>query len=206
VPENALSLDDVAILHRESEASSHSSALKRETSTSTNRTAPPPKAPLTTVSPPAASSFEDVRERRTYHSLVGLQGVAIQGYLSQRDCAEEPSEPVLVTVRRFGEALNENFISIFKAQELSLHIEELDPEDNGADKMVLLVRMGKRLVQNQAIGTVEVRWWTSHLPGIKVRMWVLDGALPDGTDIAFGKPFETRRRHYKRLSSVNRRN
>lgn len=215
IPERALqrfevnvvedSRDDATDVHSGSEVSAHSTLLAREPSASSAPTTP--ETPITSVTPgPAASSFEDVRERTNYHSLVLLKGEAIQGYLSKPNRPRGPLRAAVpVTVRRFGPDLKENFISRAKARELGLDIELLDPEADGGHVMVLVDVEGNSVVHRRAIGTVEVAWWTSRPPGFTLMMWVLEGGLPDGIDIALGRPYEKKRRRYNRAPSVSER-
>jgi hypothetical protein len=108
-------------------------------------------------------------------------------------------EATPVTARRFGEELDENFISFSAAQKLGLNTEELDSGADGTDEMVLVVADGDRLVHRRVIGTVVVWWWAANRPGFRLMMWVMEGGLPDGTDIALGRPYEKGRNHcYKR--------
>lgn len=149
---------------------------------------------------PAASSFEDVRERRNYHTLVGLQSEAIQGYIGQPPHLGAAQAAKSVTARRFGADLHENFIGERTARELGLEIQPLEQEmegDGSGEMMVLVVPEGDRLVHKQAVGTVEAVWCaTRPQSGFRLRMWALEGALPDGIGIALGRPYEKRRRHY----------
>jgi len=201
---------DVAEARTDSMVSARTTRSIRERPSSTARTTP--ASPITPVAPAepavavsaAASSFEDIREREHYHSLALLHGETIQGYIGPSDRAGLLSEGILVTARRFGSELGENFIGALKARELGLDIEQLEQDADGAEtKMVLVVLEGNNLVHRRAIGTVQVRWWTSHRPGFSLMMWVLEGGLPDGISIALGEPYEKRRKYYTRVSSVS---
>ncbi|KAB5576051.1 hypothetical protein GE09DRAFT_1215779 [Coniochaeta sp. 2T2.1] len=192
--------DDSPEAQTDSLVSARFTLLTRQTSSSTARTTP--ETPITPITPaPAAeSSFTDVRESSTHHSLIGRRSEAIR-------CVLNTGWPrhveQYVIAHRFGMELHENFICLYKARELSLDLRELDPEVEDS-KMVLVVSEAGRLVEKRVVGSVETRWWTAHPPGWKQMMWVVDGRLPDGVSIALGRPFEMRKKHYQ--DNVARRN
>ncbi|KAB5550881.1 hypothetical protein GE09DRAFT_153349 [Coniochaeta sp. 2T2.1] len=193
--------DDSTEAQTDSLVSARPTLLTRQTSSSTARTTP--ETPITPITPaPAAeSSFTDVRESRTHHSLIGLRSEAIRCVLMNAGWPRHVEQHVIA--HRFGMELDENFICLHKARELGLDIRELDPEVEDST-MVLVVSEAGRLVEKRVVGSVETRWWTAHPPGWKQMMWVVDGRLPDGVSIALGRPFEIRKKHYQ--DNVARRN
>lgn len=192
--------DDLPEARLDSMISATSTLLTRETSSSTIRTQPEsPITPMTPVPVPAESSFTDVRATRNYHSLAGLPSKVIQGYIPH---PRDPSHPpVHVTAHRFGSALEENFICYHRAVQLGLVI---SPLEDGWETMVLAVSALREL---HAIGTVDTMWWVGAAkpPGRNLRLWVLEGGLPQGMAVVLGRPYEKRRRYYSRVPSVSER-
>lgn len=196
--------DDHAVeARRDSTVSAQSTVPTRAGSSSSSARSTPetPITPLTPPAPAAESSFTDVRESRNYHSLVGLEGEAIQGCLCTRAGESQLAPKRQVVAYRFREALDENFITVREARKSGLDIESLDPETEG---VVLEVAEGTRM---PVVGTVETTWSTStsYPPKFRLKMWVVDGQLPDKMSIALGRPFEKRSRYYKSAPSVSER-
>lgn len=196
--------DHAAEARRDSTVSAKSTVPTRADSSSSSSVRSTPETPITPLTPPAPaaeSSFTDVRESRNYHSLVGLEGEAIQGYLGTRVGESHLAPKTRVVAHRFREALDENFITVRKARESDLDIEPSDPE---TEVVVLEVAKGTRL---PVVGTVEATWSssTSYPPKFRLKMWVVDGQLPDKISIALGRPFEKRNRYYKSAPSVSER-
>jgi hypothetical protein len=192
---------------RDSGVSARSTLLLSRVTSSSSTGRTEPESPTTPITPPPApvprpSSFVEVRGTKSYHNLDGFASEAIQGHISQPDRAKVPAAPKLVTARRYPEGLEENFIDILKAQNLGLDIKPLEPE---ADGPALVVMRGNELEHRQAVGRVEVRWWTARPSGFRLMMWVVEEGLPEGINIALGKPYEERRRYYNK-SSVSRGN